>query len=458
MATSIRDSGRLSYDRSKPQGTMDVINTETRLGDDVLSPVFLKELEHYYDKADVKDKAKCLELITSVSLGEELRQQVKGTRRPKTSMPAFGHRSEPLMGPYHTTYERDYPPKTDDGIWAIRPMTSQGYATTVPKSQPPGPTTYDVEFCNKYQRPASPERAGTASGNRNNRPHPPQSFMVWRFPRKNKYNLDPLERPSEELTNEKLNQITKRLCHSVYQNDYLGIPQGFQVKSAFNLPPDWKDSVPYGMESNQRQSYQLPFQQRELLLPTSRYGSNDKKDISAVAAIPTANKRIIGLNGRTTYDRHYNDNAGPVIEQIREVGKKLGVEALKKHYERSTGQDRELIGKLLKEYSALPSPVPPTYSRPVCPTPHINQRTHSVSNRTPSPPQRASPATPSPTQVRFNLTSPAANGFSSRPSSQKLHPTVPPATPILMPLPTPYNLQMPTSPLSLPYTPPMYLS
>ena len=50
--------------------------------------------------------------------------------------------------------------------------------------------------------------------------------------------------------------------------------------------------------------------------------------------VPTANKRLIGVNGRTTYDRHYNDNASQVAEQIRDVGRRLGVEALRKHYNR----------------------------------------------------------------------------------------------------------------------------
>lgn len=52
-----------------------------------------------------------------------------------------------------------------------------------------------------------------------------QAFMVWKFPSKTQVS-QPGMPWSEELTNEKLNQVTKRLCRSTYQRDYLGIPQG----------------------------------------------------------------------------------------------------------------------------------------------------------------------------------------------------------------------------------------
>ncbi|XP_059178423.1 uncharacterized protein LOC131957696 [Physella acuta] len=386
-------------------------------------------------------------------------------------MPAFGHKETSALNPYSTSYERDFPPKSDFGVWAIRPMTSGGYATTVPKSQPPGPTTYDVEFCKKSQRPSSPERAGTASGQRNNRPHPTQSFMVWRLPHNYHKNNVQNEAVSEELTNEKLNQITRRLCHSTYQTDYLGIPQGFQVKSAFNLPSNWRENVPYGMESNQRTSYQTPFQQQQLVVPVTRYGSNGQKHVPALAVVPTANKRLIGINGRTTYDRHYNDNAGPVIEQIRDVGKKLGVEALRKHYQQSTGQDKELIGKLLEEYNINQTPLVPAIDRPVCPTPPPKSRGSPFSHRSPTPSQASNPYNPytaGQMTSRSVLPTPSdrprgqsrlqSSVSTRRGSPTKLRPSVPAETPIMMPQQSPFQTQMPDTPISVPYTPPAYLS
>ena len=55
-------------------------------------------------------------------------------------------------------------------------------------------------------------------------------------------------------------------------------------------------------------------------------------------AVPTASARHMHIRSRTTYDRHYNDNADAVTQQIRELGYKLGAEALRKYYDKATGE------------------------------------------------------------------------------------------------------------------------
>lgn len=66
-----------------------------------------------------------------------------------------------------------------------------------------------------------------------------------------------------------------------------------------------------------------------------------KVPVSCVS-VPTASSRFYHIKGRTTYDRHYNDNADNVVTQIREVGQKLGQEALQKYLEKTEGQGRYL--------------------------------------------------------------------------------------------------------------------
>lgn len=55
---------------------------------------------------------------------------------------------------------------------------------------------------------------------------------------------------------------------------------GFQLKSAYTLPPDWKADIPYTLDSVARYSYQNPSQPEKLKLPISRYGSNKKKSMA----------------------------------------------------------------------------------------------------------------------------------------------------------------------------------
>ncbi|XP_067663810.1 testis-expressed protein 26-like isoform X2 [Haliotis asinina] len=348
------------------------------LGEETLSPAFVKHLEHYYDRAPVADKARCLELITSIKLGEEVkRSQV---RRPKTAMPALGgpEGMGDILSPYKTTYKREYIKRRDPEVRALRPMTSQAYTNAYSLSGPVGNTTYHMEYSVKSEQQQEPVRSGSASGNRKNNPHPSNAFMVWRFP-SNKNPVPDVTPWAEEVTNEKLNQVHKRLCSSTYQTDYLGIPQGFQVRSAYNLPGDWRENIPYTLDSVQRYSYQGAAPQNELRVPTTRYGSNKKKQLAANGGIPTANQYLNSIKSRTTYDRHYNENAGTVVRQIRDIGKKLGAETLRKYYERSSGEDRELVGRLIDAYQEPTNHRPPKPSSRACSRPVVPAST-SVTN------------------------------------------------------------------------------
>ncbi|XP_076446510.1 uncharacterized protein LOC143283939 isoform X2 [Babylonia areolata] len=314
---------------------------ETRLGDDVITNGFTEELKNYRDKADPADQLKCSELLASLRCGQDFHRQEATFRRPKTAMaaldiPDITH----VTRPYETTYQREYVPRPDANVRAVRPMTSQGFMDTEKVPQALHLTCYDEEFHKKNQRPASPIRSGTASGARANKPHPTKSFMMWRFPGKTQ--PFPQSSPwSEELTNEKLNQVTKRLCRSTYQSDFLGIPQGFQVKSAYGnqLPGDWKERVPYTLHSFQRSTYRTPQQQQELLVPTNRYGSNSRKHLASTGVIPSANTRAMDIRSRTTYDRFYNDTAPDVASQARDVSRLLVADTIRLQHEKPFVQD-----------------------------------------------------------------------------------------------------------------------
>ncbi|XP_025087381.1 LOW QUALITY PROTEIN: testis-expressed protein 26-like [Pomacea canaliculata] len=345
---------------------------ETRLGDDVLTESFARTLEQYYDKADRRDQAKCLELLASLKTGQEVRRDDFLVRRPKTAMPELGMSDKHcLTKPYETTYAREYVPRPDPDVRALRPMTSHAFSG--PRSAPPvgSITTYQDEFFRKNQRPATPIRSGTASGDRNNKPHPPQSFIVWKLPSKGQ-RFQPPSPWSEEVTNEKLNQVTKRLCRSVYQDRLLGIPQGYQMKSAFNLPPDWKERVQYSVDSFQRSTYQVPQQQPEHAVPTTRYGASQR--MASKGIVPSSNATCLDIRSRTTYDRHYNDNAGAVADQIRDTNRRLEREALMASVERARNEEKEVASKAVEDQMTNTSTrtytPPPSYLRPPVPTPY----------------------------------------------------------------------------------------
>ncbi|XP_060085930.1 uncharacterized protein LOC132565305 [Ylistrum balloti] len=460
MATDI-DTGLNMMNSYAMYPDMAPVYDEPRVGENVITQGLTKDLEEFYDKTESSaDREKALQLLTSLKFGQEIKHpNYPPLERPHTAMPTYGGRN-----PYQTTYTKDYPFK-ESSVTAIRPMSSQGFAASHDLSGPIGATTYHNDFSSAPQRPASPVRSGTASGSRNNKPHPLQSFMVWKFP--SKARAEQKESPwSEELTDDMIKQVHKRLCQSTYQSDFLGIPQGFQVKSAYNLPPDWKANIPYTLDSVARYSFQTPSQQDELKLPASRYGSNKKKQFVASGTIPTASSRYMHIKQRTTYDRHYNDNSPAVVTQIKDTGKKLGTEALRKHMEKTEGEEKDLVGKMLEAYEmggyepmgGVPNVQPPpprpnsrasvnskrSYKPPSTPISNFSANSSGVHpfrmGRTPTPSHR-SPSTPS----------------CGRPDSgyqNRLGMHIPP-TPISLPM---KGSRTPSTPISVPYTPPMFLS
>nr|XP_022327637.1 testis-expressed protein 26-like [Crassostrea virginica] len=402
----------LAYYR-KPVNTIPIprveyVNPETRIGDELVVPGLQRDLQAFYDKAESEaDRAKALQLLASLQHGQG---GDPPPPRPATALPAYGRKDTGYtMDPYQTSYTRDYPVKDPKETIAHRPQSSQGFAASHPLEGPVGETHYTEEFYQKPNRPATPIRSGTASGSRSNKPHPLESFMVWRFPSKAKPEQD--SSPwSEQVTDEMIGQVHKRLCQSTYQSDYLGIPQGFQVKRAFTLPPDWKANVPYTLDSVARYSYQKPNPQEELQVPITRYGSNRKKAVAATGTIPTASSRFYHIKGRTTYDRHYNDNAENVINQVRDVGYKLEQEALQKYLEKVEGQEKDTINRLLNAYQKgdgfTPRP-PPRMSAPP-EVPPVSTPS-SFASKTPRTPSSARLETKPPTHPLYQQKSIAVN-------------------------------------------------
>ena len=52
-------------------------------------------------------------------------------------------------------------------------------------------------------------------------------------------------------------------------------------------------------------------------------------------SVPNASSRYNHIKQRTTYDRHYNDNCNNVVQQIKDIDRQLGAEALKRYYEKA---------------------------------------------------------------------------------------------------------------------------
>nr|XP_002120589.1 testis-expressed protein 26 isoform X1 [Ciona intestinalis]XP_018670392.1 testis-expressed protein 26 isoform X2 [Ciona intestinalis] len=233
--------------------------------------------------------------------------------RPTSAMADIGRRR--IEDPYLTTHESEFPGYAT-GLYAeaTRPMSSKGFTAPYRISDPVGSTTCQNEFSWKSEKRVEPIRSGTSSGNRNNNPHPHESFMIWRLPNKSKEGMTTATADHlnyRELSDGVMDQILKDQLKSTYQNDYLGIPQGYQVKEAIDAPADWRSSIRRPLDTTVRLSYTKPHQQPELTGNVTRYGCNKNKGIAALGAVPTVTKDHVKnqeqIKGMTSYEKAYQN-------------------------------------------------------------------------------------------------------------------------------------------------------
>lgn len=240
--------------------------------------------------------------------------------------------------PYLTTHEREYH-GYPSGLYAeaTRPMSaSNGFTYSYDLSDEIGNTTATQEFGWKTGQKAEPIRTGTSSGNRRNNPHPHESFMVWKLPKESTTGMVTKPAPHlqyRSLTKDVLGEIISQQLKSTYQSDFMGIPQGYQMQTAIDAPPDWKAGMHRTLNTTERCSYKKPEQTKELVGNVTRYGCNTKKRISAFGVVPTVTARHVKnqevVKGKTTYDVQFrNRYEQPDLEKL------LQNQPNKKAYER----------------------------------------------------------------------------------------------------------------------------
>ncbi|XP_053561015.1 testis-expressed protein 26 [Bombina bombina] len=272
-------------------------------------------------------------------------------QRPKTAMAALGGN---IWDPYETTMNREYTHKGCPQTQAVRPKTSKGYRNPYILSDPVGISIYSDEFSWKPYSKPEPIRAATASGARSNNPIPNQAFMIWRLPREEKNmsdNRSPLKKPLTPLKTPTIEEIKKAMkaqyC-TTYRDDYVGIPQGFQVKYAINSPTNWKTEIPHPPDTETRFNYQIQPHAPELLDFTHKYGCYANRRVPAKGSVPTViYSHIRNQENRkhlTTYQRHY----GKEYVDLAALASSLDPEDLRKYLKCVLKDERRAHEKFAK--------------------------------------------------------------------------------------------------------------
>ncbi|XP_028655164.1 testis-expressed protein 26-like [Erpetoichthys calabaricus] len=324
----------------------------TQLNEDILKPEFREQLQFLKLRSTSEvERERCDKLAASLILTGHLnKERLKSgdaSKRPKTAMASLGVKKH--WDPYETTNNREFNYTPDTFTEAIRPKTSRAYAYPYERSDPIGNNSYSEEFCWKPFSKPEPIRSGSSSGNRRNNPQSSQSFIVWRIPHsEQKISVNSKSPWRKTYSEEELRRALKAQYRTTYEEDYMGIPQGFQIKHAIPVPSNWKKSILQCPETEFRRHFQQPQQNSELMVKTTRYGSNMQHQVATRGAVPTVTyahiKNQENKKQMTTYQRMFGNN----YLDISKVLKTMQPTDIDIYLRTVPEKDRDILERFLK--------------------------------------------------------------------------------------------------------------
>ncbi|CAM4362798.1 unnamed protein product [Lepidochelys olivacea] len=246
-----------------------------------------------------------------------------------------------MWDPYETTMKHEYPYRAPVETEAVRPRTAKGHVNPHQLSDPIGFNTYREEFCWKPYSKAEPIMTGSSSGTRRNNPHPSQSFMIWKMPREEKPQpSNSLSRWTQPISKQEIREAIRAQFNSTYNGDYLGLPQGLQIKDTIPVPPDWKKRIPHPPATEFRHHYQAPAHIHDFMDFSWKYGCNANRHIPAKGVVPTVTFSHIqnqeNIKQMTTYQRDF----GKEYFNILSILNSLDPEQVNKYIERAPKQEQ----------------------------------------------------------------------------------------------------------------------
>lgn len=314
----------------------------------------MEQLNYLRDKSkSMAEKEKYDRLSACLIISSKIGSDVKPSRpaeksppRPKTAMAALGGN---LWDPYETSMNRDYPQKVCPQTIAVRPKTSKSYRNPYYLCDPIGISVYSDEFGWKSYSTTEPIRAATSSGARNHRPHPDKTFSAWRLPHQEKKISE--DSRSSWIKPPSIAEVQRVLTSqylSTYKGDYLGIPQGYQIKYAIDTPPDWRKGIPKPLATESRFHYQVQPRAPELDDVTHKYGCYSTRHRAVKGVVPTVTYAHIRNQQHrtqlTTYQRHF----GKDYVDLSGLVASMDPAELARYLQGVPNEERRMLEKFLK--------------------------------------------------------------------------------------------------------------
>ncbi|XP_007908726.1 testis-expressed protein 26 [Callorhinchus milii] len=213
-----------------------------------------------------------------------------------------------------------------------------------------------------YSRPTI-FRTGCLTESKRNNPHPNKTFMIYHLHRKEHdkdHKIDDCwDKPLSE--DEVFKRLSGDYC-TMYRKEFPDKFKDFEMKPIIPRPPDWKKEVPHPLISEFRDKFRLPYINCELMVDTSRYGSNAHRDYPPKGITPNVTYAHVKNQEKrkkmTTYQTDYSN----VYDGLASILKNMEPARINAHLCTVSKRDKALLQKFLKSVVS-PCKTRPTASR-----------------------------------------------------------------------------------------------
>ncbi|XP_072923049.1 testis-expressed protein 26-like [Hemitrygon akajei] len=192
-----------------------------------------------------------------------------------------------------------------------------------------------------------------------NIPHPDEIFMSHHINRKEiKKVPDPIMYWDRRLTEKEICEILGGDFSTEYQCKFSAGNKQQVLKPTLPRPVKPEKKIPHPLITEFRDQYRSPFLNKDLLVDTSRYGSNATRGIPPKGIVPAVTYAHIKTQetrkNPTTYQEYY----GNVNEGLASFLRSVDIESLNRELQNSDPNERKALRRFLKCVTSNCAPQP----------------------------------------------------------------------------------------------------
>ncbi|XP_077015085.1 testis-expressed protein 26 isoform X2 [Tamandua tetradactyla] len=254
--------------------------------------------------------------------------------------------------PFATTTKAAFTAKTRTAPALTRPKDIRrlGYAYSL--SDPIyNQTQYNEEYVWKSYSKEDLFKSGTSRGLRGHRHHLNQESLLW----------TPPQGPSPALVNgclpwksaasaEEVRNALSNQFISVTKKDFVDRTEAQKLKKGFQVPLEWKKSLPRPQDTEFRRNYQVPAKIPELQDFSFRYGCYSNLPVASQGLVPSVLSSHLRNQERTKKQTVYQSDYGKTYLDFLMILKSFDPAQIKEYLSSVSHKDRQILDHFIRSH------------------------------------------------------------------------------------------------------------